>query len=259
MTHAAWDELAAGYAVSALEPEEEETFTAHLRGCDRCKETLESLREVTAHLAYAAEPADPPADLGRRILDAAAAERPASFGTRPPVTPLAPKVRRPGRVWQPTFHVATLAAAAAILAVLGMGVWNLSLRGDGDARQAALRRRDAALTCLTAPEAPKFQLTSAGGQRAKTCLAGGSAYLVVDRLDRNDPASSVYVLWWMDAEEKPHAVERFDVESGGTGVYALPLNVSPAEVRAMAISLEPGRGLPAAPTRPIASGTATSA
>lgn len=259
--HAAWDELAAGYAVNALEPEDEQAFAAHLRGCDRCRETLASLQAVTGNLAYAVEPAEPPADLKASILAAAGAERPAVFSSAPPALARAPRQRRNagGRVWQPTFRLATLASAAAVLAVLSLGVWNLTLRGDGNAKELALQRRTEALRCLAAPEAQKFQLSSAGGQRAATCLAGGNAYVVVDRLDRNDAATSVYVLWWMDKSEGLHPVAGFDVDSPDTAVFRLPLNAAPADVRAMAISLEPGRGLPAAPTRRIAYGEATSA
>lgn len=260
--HAAWDELAAGYAVNALEPEDEHAFLDHLRGCDTCKRTLAELEQVTGQLAHAAEPAAPPPDLGRRILDAAAAERPARFGTEPPVdlfgAPRAPRKRAP-RTWQPTFRLASLATAAAVAAVLGLGVWNLTLRGDTRVQQAALERRDKALACLASPEAKTFVLTSGTGQRATSCLTGGRAYLVVDRLDRNDRASSVYVLWWMGHDDALHPVERFDVDAAGTAVYELPADVSPADVAAMAISLEPGRELPAQPTRRIAYGEATRA
>jgi hypothetical protein len=255
--HAAWDELAAGHAVNALEPEDEQAFLDHLRGCDQCRATLASLEDVTGTLAYAAEPADPPAALRSRILDAAAAERPATFGTRPPRHDL-PRERRP-RVWQPTFHLASLATAAAVVAVLALGFWNLSLRGDGNAKQAALRKRTEALSCLAAADTRTFELTSVNGQHAKTCLAGGSAYVVVDRLDENDTGSSVYVLWWMDAQQALHPVAGFDVEVAGTSVYRLPLDVTPSDVRAMAVSLEPGRAVPAQPTRRIVSGAATSA
>lgn len=256
--HAIWDELAAGFAVNALEPEDEHAFAAHLRGCDRCRATLASLEEVTAHLAYAAEPAEPPADLGRRILDAAAAERPAVFGKTPPAHVTRPaRPRGAPKTWQPAFRLATLATAAAVLVVLGLGMWTMSLRRDNAAQQAAIHRRTEALTCLAAPETRKYRLAVGNGPRATTCLAGDRAYVVADGLDRNDAAGTNYVLWWMDAQRTPHAVERFDVEAEGTAVFALPFDAEPLQVTAMAISLEPGSALPAQPTRVIASGTAT--
>ena len=260
--HAAWDELAAGYALNALEPEDEHAFLDHLRGCERCKVTLAELEQVTGQLAHAAEPAVPPPDLGRRILDAAAAERPARFGTEPPVDLFGeprPARRTAARRWQPTFRVASLATAAAVVAVLGLGGWNLVLRGDSRVQQAALERRDKALACLASPDGRTFVMTSDTGQRATSCLTGGRAYLVVDRLDRNDRASSVYVLWWMDRDKALRPVEKFDVDATGTAVYELPIDASPADVAAMAISLEPGRETPAQPTRRIAYGEAARA
>ncbi|HVF03757.1 MAG TPA: anti-sigma factor [Frankiaceae bacterium] len=262
--HAAWDELAAGYAVNALEPEEEHAFVGHLRGCDRCRDTLAELEQVTGQLAYAAEPATPPAELGRRILDAAAAERPAVFGKTPPMiaavgSDRAPRQRRPGRVWQPTFRAATLATAAAVLVVLGLGGWNFVLRGDSRAKEIALERRDKALTCLASPEGRRFVMSSPGGQRATSCLSDGRAYLVVDRLEANDRDSSVYVLWWLDGQGQPKPVERFDVAAAGTAVYELPIEASEGDVAAMAVSLEQGRALPKVPSRVVLSGEAARA
>lgn len=254
--HAAWEELAAGYAVNALEPEDEHAFAEHLRGCDVCKATLAEMQQVAGDLAYAAEPDEPPPDLRRRILDAAAAERrPRAPGSVPVVT--SPAQQRADRTWWP--RLPAVAGVAAGLVILALAGWNVTLRGDNDARQAALDRRTAALRCLAAADTPKFDLSGNTGQHAKTCLAGGSAYVVADNIDPNDTARNVYVLWWMDAGSVPHAVERFDVESDGTAVFELPLNVTPTDVHAMAISLEPGRALPATPTRPIAAGDATSA
>jgi hypothetical protein len=244
--HAVWEELAAGHALDALEPEDEQAFLAHLRGCDRCAADLAALRDVTGELAYAAEPAEPPADLGRRIMAAAAAARPASFA--PPSGAVPPRrVRMPG--------AAPLAAAAAVVLAVALGAWNLDLRARNAATTAAIARRNAALACLATPGAPKALLTSANAVRGAACVGGDRAYLVVDRLPRNDAARQIYVLWWRDGAGGLHPVQGFDVEDSGPSVYALPLAVAPGDVRGMAVSLEPGRVVPATPTAPIASGT----
>jgi anti-sigma-K factor RskA len=249
--HGIWEELAAGYALNALEPEDEQAFVAHLRGCDRCAGDLAAMAEVTGELAYAADPAAPPPDLGRRIMAAAAAERPAAHAT-----PAPRRTRRRGRVWRPEVHLGTLATAAAVVLVLVLGTWNVVLRGTADSRAAALARRDAALSCLASPGAARFQLRSADAPKASACVAGERAYVVADRLDRNGP-DAVYVLWWQDAASAMHPVERFDVTGTGTAVFELPIHVATADVRAMAISLEPGHALPDKPSRPIAVGART--
>src|SRR5882724_11750723 len=81
-THAEWDELAAGYAVDALEPDDEAQFVAHLRDCDRCTDTVFGLTEVAATLAHATPVTRTPRSLDRRvaqIADAAVRERPVSL------------------------------------------------------------------------------------------------------------------------------------------------------------------------------------
>ena len=254
MSHAQWEELAVGHVLNALEPEDEHAFVEHLRGCDRCRRDLAGLEGVAAQLAYAVEPAEPPAGLGRRILDAAAAERrPAPVR---PVTPLRdPERPRAGRrAWRPGFRLATLGTAAAVVAVMALGGWNLMLRADSQAKREAIARRDAALTCLSAPDTAKVRLGSTGAGRGSACVAGDRAYLVVDRLAPNDRAGEIYVLWWQDRNNGLHAVEGFDVPESGAAVYEMPFGAARAEVSGMAISLEPGRRVPAQPTRRVAAG-----
>jgi hypothetical protein len=256
--HDEWAELAAGYALNALEPEDEQAFTEHLAGCSRCREDLAALHEVTGELAYAADPAEPPAGLGARIMVAATAARPPAPGLSPPsVTPLFGAEKRA------RFRAPSLAAAAAVVAIAGLGAWNVVLRADGQVRRAALERRERALGCLTADGTAKFRLVAGAASagtpdpaRAAACVSGDRAYVVADRLDPND-ARSVYVLWWQDDSDALHAVERFDVAAGGTAVYELPIAAPPSDIKAMAISLEQGRGLPAQPTRRVVSGSRT--
>lgn len=256
--HAEWEALAAGHAFNALEPEDEHAFLQHLAGCDRCRRDLESYQGVGAGLAYGAEPDEPPAGLGRRILDAAAAERPATFPREAPV-PLfgAPRERergRAGRVWQPTFRLATVGTAAAFVLVLALTAWNVVLRAENVTTRSALARRTAALRCLTAADSARATLAAERDPRGTACVGGGRAYVFVDRLTPNDAASSVYVLWWQDQKEALHAVAPFDVPESGSGLFELPITAAPADVRALAISLEPGRSMPPAPTQQIAFG-----
>ena len=254
--HDEWEALAAGHAFNALEPEDEHAFLAHLAGCDRCKRDLESYQGVGAGLAYGAEPAEPPADLGRRILDAAAAERPATFPREAPV-PLfrqPGRERRAGRKWEPTFRLATVGTAAAFALVLALTGWNVMLRADNVTARASLAKRNAALRCLTAAGSARATLAAETAPHGTACVGGGRAYVFVDRLAPNDTSSSVYVLWWQDEQEGLHAVAPFDVPDSGSGLFELPITAKPADVRGLAISLEPGRGMPTTPTQRIAYG-----
>jgi anti-sigma-K factor RskA len=141
MSHSEFEELAAGYVLGALEPDDEHDFQRHLDGCATCEATVRELEVVAGELAYAAPPVDPPDPLWagiRREIQPEAAPR----GTIPvPVVSPVPDARaRRGRRLLPG-----LAAAAALLLVVALSVWNLSLRDEN----AAIRDRLAALERAT--------------------------------------------------------------------------------------------------------------
>ena len=106
-------DLAAAYALNALDPEDRWTYERHLDSCERCREDVAALREGAAQLAYAAEGPEPRPELRERILQAAREERPG------PVVPLR-------RRW--IFPATALAAVAASIAAIGLGLWANSLR-----------------------------------------------------------------------------------------------------------------------------------
>jgi anti-sigma-K factor RskA len=101
--------LSGAYAVDALDDVERELFEEHLAECPACRAEVESLGEASALLAETVLDA-PPAGLRDRVLAQAATVRPLP----PVVTEVV--ARRPARRWFPA-----LAAAAAVVAVLGVG------------------------------------------------------------------------------------------------------------------------------------------
>jgi anti-sigma-K factor RskA len=98
--------LAAGYALNALDADEEREFAAHLATCASCRRDVASFNETAAGLGYAAPSATPPPDLRERILTAAGAGR-------ENVVTLRPRWAFP----------ALAAAAVATCAAVGLGVW----------------------------------------------------------------------------------------------------------------------------------------
>jgi anti-sigma factor RsiW len=60
MSHSEFEELAAGYVLGALEPDDEHDFQRHLGGCATCEANVRELEAVAGELAYAAPPVDPP-------------------------------------------------------------------------------------------------------------------------------------------------------------------------------------------------------
>ena len=134
------DELAVGWALHALEPEDEAVFAVHLPGCARCAATVAETTELMGAMARdlpAAEPSEdaplPPAG-GRRDDGAGAAARPPR---RQPVH-VGPGRRDPGAgaghrplgtgdrpAWRRLLPAALVAAAVA--AIVGLGLWNVFL------------------------------------------------------------------------------------------------------------------------------------
>ena len=78
MSHSEFEELAAGYVLGALEPDDEHDFQRHLGGCATCEANVRELEAVVGELAYAVPPVDPPDTLWagiRREIQPEAAPR----------------------------------------------------------------------------------------------------------------------------------------------------------------------------------------
>jgi anti-sigma-K factor RskA len=108
-------DLAAAYALDALGPEDRWTYERHLDDCERCRDDVARLRDGAVELAYASAAPEPRPELRERILRAAREERPAA------ITPLR-------RRW--LFPATAVAAVAAGVAAIGLGLWANSLRDD---------------------------------------------------------------------------------------------------------------------------------
>jgi hypothetical protein len=72
--HGEWDALAVGWALSALDRDDEALFAAHLPGCARCTATVRESLYTVADLAYALPDETPPASMKTRLMAAVAAE-----------------------------------------------------------------------------------------------------------------------------------------------------------------------------------------
>jgi anti-sigma-K factor RskA len=162
-------DLAAAYALDALDPEDRWTYERHLDGCDACREEVARLREGAVSLAYAAEGAEPRPELRDRILRAAREERPA------PVIPL-------HRRW--LLPATAIAATTAAVAAIGLGLWANSLRDQVD------RQRVVAFT-------------GAPGQ----LVVSGDEAAIVTCVDQA-PADKTYEAWVIKGEV-PHPAGLF--------------------------------------------------
>jgi hypothetical protein len=83
--HGEWDALAVGWALSALDPADEERFAEHLAGCARCTATVRESLYTVADLAYALPDEAPPPALKSRLMAVVAAEPRSPGGPGAPV------------------------------------------------------------------------------------------------------------------------------------------------------------------------------
>jgi anti-sigma-K factor RskA len=142
MSHSEYQELAAGYVLGALEPDDEHLFQQHLGGCSVCEANVRELEAVVGELAYAVPPVDPPDTVWagiRREIRPEAARRTVLPG------PAAGAEDRPGAGGRGLRLLPGLAAAAAIVLVVVLSLWNLNLRDEN----AVYRERVAALERAT--------------------------------------------------------------------------------------------------------------
>lgn len=261
--HTHYDELAAGYALHALDPAEELEFAGHAEDCPRCLQALADYAEVAAALADTAPAAEPDQHLGDRILAAAAADRSLSNGGRRAGPPTAAG----GQAGKPPAGVASLrqhqhrrrrsprrlqlAAAAAAVLIAGGGTWAV-LSGNGGAPQAPT-----AAECTRTLQCHEIELTDAAGHEpaAKVIVTAGSAWLVPTGIRADDTTRHIYVLWQISGAHVPLAVGSFDVRGhGGTPIRIGKLAVPYHGTLAFAVSLERGRTIPATPSHLVALG-----
>lgn len=238
------DELAVGYAMHALEPDEEALVRAHVSGCERCQETVRATREVTAALGGSVRQYDPPERLRARLMDA--------IEHTPQAVPLDSRRDR-SRGWGRK----VLLAAAALVVVAGVGVAGVRFGqlddrvAQQDVRAGQLER---ALRIAADPSATRAVLQDESGDAVAVLLsAGDDAAIMPVGLPANDAARQVYVVWGTSTPE-PVALATFDVPVGGSDVRLLAWSPDAHRHEGFGISLEEGRTAPARPSAVLASG-----
>lgn len=248
-SHAKYDQLAAGFALSALEPEDEMAFRSHLPSCDRCAEALLEHSTTMGHLAYAASSVEPPASVLEGIRAGMRASR--SEDLRPVQAPSsldAARARKAGRTVR--LRSALVGVAASLVVVLG-AVFVAGGLGDENAPTPF----EQILAAQLVPGAKSVTLEGAG--RAVAVINGGTVSLVVDGMPVNDRTNSVYVLWGKSIHGGVRAVGTFDVVSTKALAITDLGSVTPGTLDLLMVTKEKGRKAPAVTTQqPVMTGEA---
>jgi Anti-sigma-K factor rskA len=285
--HALFDELAVGWALHALEPEDEALFVRHLPDCARCARTASETSEVMAALAADLPTAEPSAELGDRLR--AAVERTDQV-RRPtpdnapdladlddfdepvaePVPPrratgfpayehAGPAVRLPAPTpWRRMLP--SILAAVAVIAILALGTWNVMLSEARTTAETAARQQSEVVDKVLQPgQATIARLADDGGHEVATVVARPEVVQVVtDGLAVNDRTRFVYVVWGM-RDSNPVPLGTFDVLRSRMDVRTVGSDeAGPDGYPGYAISLEPGHQAPEKPSDVVAQGQVTS-
>lgn len=250
--HARYEELAAGYALHALEPEDEQAFVAHLSGCARCERDLAEHEATLAHLAYAPEAAEPPLSLLDGIRSGVLSSgREASFPQAPaPVVLDDVRRRRDSRRLGGAAMWAGMAAVFAL--VVSLAVWNTSLRQDRDQQAEWGDRLANAVRQLRDEATVTVPLSGEDGQVVAVALVRGEQMsLVIDGLPVNEEGTT-YVLWGESRFGDKRAVGAFDVSSGELDVLeGMRVQASISDVTRFMVTHEQGDAAPPIPTLPV--------
>lgn len=252
--HGTFEELAVGYALSALEPDEQARFAAHLSSCARCERDVAQHGATLADLAYAAPAVEPPPSLLEGIRAGVRAEgRPTSAADwSPPAPPVElAERRRRSSVQVRRSHLLVSAAAAAAL-LLGLGGWNAALQRDNAEQGERVASLATAVKALESEDTRTVRLASPEGDvLAVAVVQGEQMSLVVDGLEPN-PADTVYVLWGQSRYGDVRAVGTFDVDRGDLNVLnGMRLEPGVGELTALMVTHEQGRTPPAMSEQPV--------
>jgi anti-sigma-K factor RskA len=236
-SHRYWDELAAGYALHGLAPDERVQFVEHLSTCEDCEANLREHEIVAAQLGSIAHFREPEAEapswesMRRAIVE--------SDATEPEVADLSARRRRheTSRRWL------AAAAAAVVLAGGGIATWQLTTGGSSN--------------CSASANCHVISLDASGGRRAASLVVRGSKATMTPVAMPAAPPGNIYVLWQAPSDGPVIPVGEFTAAPGASPV-TITLKAPYTDTQQFAVSLEKSAGAPPAmPSNLLATGMAT--
>jgi anti-sigma-K factor RskA len=269
-------DLAALYAVDALESAEQAAFERHLPGCPRCQAELADYAEVTAHLAEAVAQ-DPPPALRAAVLGAIhhtrplpvlSDETPTGGGAAPANTGTSPGAESaekgsPGSTTgHPGAEVVSLdahrrrrhrllaaAAAAVLLPGIALGGWSLGVQSEQrQQEQLAAQQQDRENRLLAAPDVTTHRI-EVEGRPATVVVSQEQDTALFVSTDLPDPGPGREYQLWLIREDTPVP----DVHFTG-GQVRTWLDGDVADAAAVAMTIEPAGGS-TTPTLPVVAAT----
>ena len=251
-THDELRELTGAYVLGMLSHAERERFEVHLATCADCAREVEELSLAAAALPHAVPQQDPPRALRARVLQHATAE--------PQLRSMQPT--RPKRS-----SMVTWLAAAASIAAVALGLYNMTLRqrirdlegrlrdasaqlaasqGNLQIANAALTRANQFAAVLQAPDVRQIPLA---GQKAAPAAAGRAFWspsrglvFTASNLPPVSPGRQ-YQLWVIPPKGTPISAGLLDLDRGGIATVLVDPKTA-ASVGTVAVTVEPAGGVP---------------
>ena len=245
-------DLAVGWALHALEPAEEALVATHMPDCPACTRTVAQTEQIGATLGLSVPELIPSAELEQRVLAVTIDRRAAPVEPLPP--PMQPTRPNPQPSRPGTGLLVAAAAVVLVAAVVGLGVRVAQLSDERNQAERQVTAVSEAIQAVADPAAIRVPLVANDGGAVGMVLASQDRVAVVTTsLPGNRMADQTYVLWGL-AGQVPTALAAFDVTSEVAGLHAVPTAAGTQNFTGYAVSLEPGRRTPAAPTKVLASG-----
>jgi anti-sigma-K factor RskA len=265
MTHQELSDLAASYALDALDGEERAAVEAHLAGCEACRAEVASYREVTTLLALAVPPSPPPDALAvrERLLARVRQEQPPAPAARAPARVLpATRARRP---W--ATYAGWMAAAASLAFAVATGAAYRRERAERARLVSALATaraeialRDSTVAAFLGPEVHVVSLSVADRKPSMRVFWNHTrdVFIITAHDLPKAPPGKTYQLWAMAKGKAPVSMGTFDTDAGGRAALIVPVGDGIEEagfIDDCALTLEPLGGSPQPTEAPRLIGT----
>lgn len=225
---ARFDDLKEAYVLGALTEEERREFEGYLAEHPELQAEVDDLGATANLLALAPQEYDPPPELRRNLLD--------RIGGATDTPPRRVRLRE-------LFGPGGLAAAAAVLAVIGLFVWNASLREENENLRGELQTRQT------------YELRGSGAARdVRGEIVGfgdGRGVLMAENLP-SAPEGRIYEAWILrDGVPEPAGL----FEPHDEGIAAMPIEGSLHDADAVAVTIEQYDGSPMPTSEPLLTAT----
>ena len=221
------DELAAAYALGAVDSGEDRAISIHLASCDQPHAEARAFIDVTGVLPSTLDPVRPSTGLRDRLMATVSAtpqeHRSTAASARQPVA----RVEAPRRAWWQAGWQPSALAAVALAAAVGLGAWGATLN-------SRLSERDTVLRAIASADAI-YEASGPAGSGLVIEAGDQAMFMAEDLADL--PSGQLYEFWLIDADGNAVAAGTL-TETDGLAVVTLERALEGATTFAVTVETE---------------------